>query len=456
MRRPLSWLHWVLILCLLLIGGEALAVIGLVPHYVMHVVESAVGGTLRVGGAHLSFPLTTTLQGVRAVNSTPEFALSIQGVVIRPRGVSIPSRMLELDALQIEQPLLRLTRSQAGTMLWPALLAAEAPAGAMAARSAVMAASPLPPRWRLHIDSIQIDDGTIELIDQKLPTPFHGVLQHVSVVAGPVTIPFESSQVSFAVRGELIGHAGEGAPLYCSGWVNFSAKDLQASCQLEPLALAAFEPYYQQKNVQVRVYSATLKSTSQWTAKANALEGRIQVELGHLTEGDLSVRGKTLVDVKKLAGGEEEPKLRGEFQVTGPLDNPGAWRPDFVPGDAAAQQLVQPLLDRGIEIINIPFGGRKIGLSITPANQETMTDIQEVSKQVEKDLEILSAPTSEATPPGAQAPRAPEPGTVPADATEAVAPSPAAVPASAPENVPQRSAPSELLPSPTPPPSGGS
>jgi hypothetical protein len=241
--------------------------------------------------------------------------------------------------------------------------------------------------------------------------------------------------MSFAVRGELVGHSGEAAPVYCSGWVALPAKDLQASCQLEPLALAAFEPYYQQGNVKVRVYNATLKSTSQWLVDSNAFDGRVQMELGNLTEGDVSVHGRTVVDVKKLAAGEA-PRLSAELKITGPLDNPTAWRSDFVPGDTVAQQLVRPLLDRGIEMINIPLGERKISVSITPASQATMSSIEEASKQVQQDLEILATPAAE--------PAAPV--TAPTEGT----------PSAPGESAPPSPAPSELLLSPTPPPSGGS
>ncbi|MDP3703470.1 MAG: DUF748 domain-containing protein, partial [Candidatus Omnitrophota bacterium] len=389
------------------------------PHYVIRVVESAVGGTLRIRDARLSFPLTATLLGVRNVNSSPESSFSIQKIVITPRWVSVPSKTIWLETVRIEQPLLRISRSGAGAMAWPAL-----PTAAMTDNR--------PSNWRLHINSLEVVDGTIELVDQQLSPPFHGVLHHVSVAVGPVAVPWTGSQMSFAVRGELVGHAGEAAPLYCSGWADVAAQGLQAMCQLEPLALAAFEPYYQQRKVKVRVYQTTLKSTSQWRASSNELEGRIQVELGNLTEGDVSIGGRTIVDVKNLAPGEA-PRLSAEFTIAGPLNDPSDWRSEFVPGDAAAQQLVEPLLERGIEIINIPWGEQKIQVSITPATPTTMSTIEETSKQVQQDLEMLAEPT--------ETPTAPE--------------QPATPPVAA-EVAPQPPAPPELPPAPAPLPSGGS
>src|SRR3989338_7087811 len=102
MRRPIGWLHWLLAFCLLLITLQGIVLVWLAPQYVMRVVESAVGGTLRIHDARLAFPLTTTLLGVRDVNSSPEASFSIQKVVIVPRWVSVPSKTIWLDTVRIE------------------------------------------------------------------------------------------------------------------------------------------------------------------------------------------------------------------------------------------------------------------------------------------------------------------------------------------------------------------
>ncbi len=181
-------------------------------------------------------------------------------------------------------------------------------------------------------------------------------------------------------------------------------------------------------------------------AHANDLEGRLQVELGNLSEGDLSVHGRTVVDVKKLTEGEA-PRLSAEFKITGPLDAPSAWHSDFVPGDAQAQQLVKPLLDRGIEMIRIPFGAHKLGVGITSANPDTMSGIKRTSKQVDQELEILSTPllstpsSSSAMPPAAVSSGA---------ASSAVGEPPPAPPTSAPVESPAPAA-TSALPTPQPP-----
>lgn len=426
MKRPIGWLHWLLAFCLLIITGQYFALMWLAPHYVMRMVESAVGGILRIQQARLSFPLTMTFANVSSANRRTDSVLVLPRVVIKPRWLSVATRTVELDQVTIERPLLRVTRSAAGELVWPPLFTPALPAPPAASH----------PFWRVQIQSLVVEDGTIEFLDQQAQPLFHGVLHHLSVVIGPLVFPGGSPKMSFAVRGEFVGHAGEAAPVYCSGWAALTENDLQASCQLEPLALSAFEPYYQQGNVRVRVYSTTLKSTSQWLVDANALDGRVQMELGHLTEGDLSIHGRTVVDVKRLAAGAE-PRLTAELKIAGPLDHPEAWRSEFVPGDTVAQQLVRPLLERGIEMITIPFGGQKLKVSISLASPSTMTGIEEASKQVEQDLEILATPAETVQPetaPVEAAPPAPAEGAPPS-------PSPSVPPPS---------------PAPTPPPAGGS
>lgn len=386
------WVHWLLLACLVLVIAETVALMWLAPHYLVRRIEHATGGRLLIDRARLSLlPPTVILMDVRLAHVPPEASLTVQRATIKPRWVSWTSRTIWVDSFDIEQPFIRVTHTKAGTFLWPNVRST-----AKGSQGDVTAA--LPPTehstnassWRVQIGSIKISDGIVELVDEHSPRSFHGVLDHVSFTIGPLTLPPSSMETAFAFRSEFVGDAGHAAPLYCSGWGDVLAKDLRAFCQLEPLAMGAFEPYYQGR-LKVRVYNATLKATSQWIARSNELDGRLQLELDHLSEGDLSVRGTTVMDIKRLSSGHE-PRLRAELKLVGPLDNPGEWRPEFVPGNALVQQFVKPLLDRGIEMVRIPFGGRTITISLTPATTEAITGIEEASKQVEDALQILAAP----------------------------------------------------------------
>ena len=236
--------------------------------------------------------------------------------------------------------------------------------------------------------TIRIVDGTLEFVDEKTAQPFRAALTELSFVGGPLTLPSGSPRLSLAVQGRFVGHQGHAAPVYCSGWVNPAPRNFEISCQLEPLPLAAFEPYYRGP-LQVRVYDATLSVTAKFTARANELQGRAQLEIGNLSEADLSFLGKTIADVKTLAGGANR-SLAAEVQLSGPLDQPAAWKVQFAAGNEIVQSMLRPLFNRGIENVKIKVGQQTIQVGLTPASEAATSSMQEASKTIEESLKILA------------------------------------------------------------------
>lgn len=382
MKRPLTWPVWLLGLLLIVLAAEHALFAWFAPRYVLYLVRSATGGTVAIQEATLSLPLTTALNGLHWVGNSDEAGLSIRRMTIRPRWVSFRTREVWLRSVTLEDALFRITRREDGTVVVPSL-AFSPPAG-----TAPGLPGPASP-WTMHIDTIKMDGGIVELRDLRPQQPFHGAIQYLSFVMGPLTLPRVDSQTTFALRAQLSGHRGHAAPFYCSGWFNALAKDLQAACRVEPLPLAALEPYYPSGKVKVRVYDASVTSTSQWVARQNALEGKIQLKMDHLNEGDLSVMGRTILNVPLVTGGQE---VAGAVSLTGPLDNPALWEAHFLPGDQRVEQLLAPLLEHGIQIIRIPFIGR--GVRITaPSTNGAAGDIQEATERIEKELEILAPVT---------------------------------------------------------------
>jgi hypothetical protein len=458
MKRPRTWLRVVLLLGLLLVVVQYLALTRLVPRYVLGIVQRAAGGEIAVDRAQLSFPLTTTLTGLRLVSNTPQAAVAIQQAVIVPRWhVSVPSKTLWLERITINRPALRLTRTTAGTLLWPALPQAAGAASAGPAQTSSVMGRPLPSSWKIYVESLQVLDGVVEIVDERSSKVFRGMLDHVSFDLGPVTIPLESSpQLTVAVRAKVIGDVGRAAPLYCSGWVDIAERDLQVSCKLDPLPLAAFEPYIRGAP-EVRVYETTLAFTSQWSARANALLGRIQLELANLHEGGLSVGGRTIVDVKKLPTGSGR-RLTAEISMSGPLDDPHRWRAEFLPGNEPVQELVDRLMEHGVQVVRLPLWTGHLPMSVVPASHATMTGIEAAAKEIREALEILAVPMPEALPPtGPEAVVATTPAepAVPSPAMGDAAPSTAvpAGPPAAPPAVQSSTAPTAPAPAPptTPP-----
>ncbi|MBI4342476.1 MAG: DUF748 domain-containing protein [Candidatus Omnitrophica bacterium] len=448
MKRPNTLLRILVVCCLLLIAAQYAALTWLAPHYVMRLMEHALGGQLVAAKAWWSFPSTMTLTGVRLARNTPGAAISMQRAVMRLRGVSIARRALEFEEVEIERPLVRMTRTKAGTVVWPEMRWSMTPQPTLLPASGLERAA-----WGVVIHSLKVDDGTVEFLDEHPVVPFHGLLDHISFVVGPITMPQErGAQVSFAVRGEVAGHSGHAAPAYCSGWLGLASQDVEASCQLEPIALAAFEPYYHGP-AELRVYTTTLRSTSQWSSRANDLKSRIQLELGHLSEGDLSIRGRTLIDFKKLTSGQQQPRLTGELTLTGPFNTPADWHAAFTPGDEPVLLLLKRLLDRGVEVIKVPVFGGKVHVSITSASKTVMTDIEAASREVQEALEILAFPIAETAPEEIveATPTAPPMPTNGKGIVPAPTPEP---PATSEAPVPQQAVPSTPTPQPTAAPQG--
>ena len=404
MRRPKTWLRLLFLLSLLLALVEYLAVSWLAPYYVMRAVERATGGQAAAERTELVFPFTTVLTNLHLTNNSPQAAITIQRLSMRLRWVSLPTRTLYVDRVVLEQPIARLSRGPGGTIFWPAFPQL---GGARNGR----------PAWHLQINTLRIVDGTIEVLDEQPMIPFHGLLDHVALELGPMRLPLNRTSMSFAARGQLVGSQGHAAPAYCSGWIGLLDQDLEATCRVEPIPLAAFEPYYHGRT-ELRVYTTTLASTSQWTARGNQLDGRVQLELANIGEGDLSIRGRTILDLKRT--GLRPQRLRAEIHLSGLLDQPRGWQGQFLP-DEPVQQLVQRLLDRGVETIKISLPGSQVRMSITPPNQTTSGNIEAVTKEVDEALELLASPPEEEAPPAAAA--APPPA-APADSPPSASPEP--------------------------------
>lgn len=388
MKRPVSWPLWVLVLLVLALGAEHALFSWIAPRYVLYLFRAATDGSVAIQSAHLEFPFTTALNQLRWVGNSDEAALTAERMLIRPRWVSFRRREIWLRSVTFEDAFLRLTRRPDGTMALP-VVQVSPPHG-------VVPGTPGAAAWTVHVETVKIESGIFEIQDARISRPFHGTIQHIAFVMGPFTMPRADAQTSFALRALAVGDAGHSAPFYCSGGFNAYAKDLQAACRLEPLPLAAFDPYYPSGRIKVRVYDATVSSTSLWQAHANALQGNIQLKMQNLSEGDLSVMGRTILNVPAVTGGQE---VSGAVALTGPLDSPGQWEAHFVPGDQRVEQLLEPLLEHGIQFIRVPF----VAVNITqPATQDAATEIQKDSQRVEKDLEILATPP--AVPPTVELP----------------------------------------------------
>lgn len=461
MRHPRFWFERFAVLALLALAAGYGSLYVVLPLWLQQQLVRIAGSALTVGAIRLEFPLKLIFSDVRLSEESSGAMLSSQTILVSPRWLSWPRNTVWLESLEISGLRVQCRRTKDGTLVWPTLqvflghrgtdAAGATPEGTAASRAY------LPAGWRVVIGTMRVSDSVVEFVDQQPSQPFRGVLSQVSVVGGPVTVPFSAQRVSLAIQAQVVGVERLAAPAYCSGWIDAGVEQLDLSCQLQPLRLAAFQPYYQGP-LRARVSNATLKATGHLTSKANALEGRIQVEIGSLSEADLSFFGRSVAEKKTVEG--IDPALTGELQLSGPLDQPQAWNVQLAPGNEIVQRFLKPLMSRGIENIPVKVGTQVINVGLTPGSEADMSDIEAASKTVTDNLQIMApqgaategaAPPEAAPPPAASAPEAqPVPEVVPSP--EAAQPAaPPLLPPSATPSVNPTGSPSPMPPAPSAP-----
>lgn len=407
MKRPFNWFQGFMLLLVGAVAGVAIALRWVAPQYLIHAIQRASKGRVLIDQADFAWPFTAKLMGVRALHNSLDAAVSAQSVSVTPRWGSLESRSLWIERLEIDRPLLKVTRDARGTLILPKV------PGEAVSKAGGLGSAP----WRVQVATLVVSNGIFEYVDQQSRAPFHGILDHISLIVGPVTleakagggialIPVEQVGTSFALRGRFVGHHGAAAPAYCSGWLDAAMNDLQASCRLEPLPLTALEPFLSRGAAPLRVNTATLRSNSQWWSRANQFTGRLHLEINNLSDGDFSYRGRTTVDVRPRPG-DDEPRLTGEVTLSGALDDPAAWQAQFSPGDDRVQGVLDRLLERGVKNLRLSLGQQGMWLlQLAPSTVEARTEMDAASREVQEALEILAGPPElpVITPPAEMAP----------------------------------------------------
>lgn len=435
MRPRRSWLSMLATWLLLLftIGYVSAAVFG--PRWIREQLHRTVGDALTVGTIRLGFPCHLVLCDVNLASTTTGAVTGIRRIRLHPGGLSWSRKTLWIKALVVEGPRVSLRRTDQGTLIGPTLASVALPPSA----KPTIPSHDVWSGWRIVIQTVDLSNGLVEFVDQSAPRPFRGALAHLSLVGGPLTIPLQATPVAMAIQAQVVGDQQHSAPLYCSGWVDVEGANLDTSCQLEPLRLAAFAPYYQQRPLPLRIYDATIQATGRVLAKANVLEGRMQLEIGNLADADLAFLGWAVADIKKLTAASSHA-LTGEIEMSGPLEQPQAWNFQFTPGDEAVRRLMQWLFSRGVEVIPIKVGEQVINVELAPATKESMVNAEATSKTVQESLQMI-APTSQ--PPETPKGEAPSPAAPAASQESTEAPASPTVAPTQPPVAPTPSQPQE-------------
>ncbi len=349
-------------------------------------VHAIVGDRLTFERVALRWPGRVVLSNVRlpgvpvgAPISSPE--LVVHPIELSPRNHTLHASRIDADGLRM------IIQRRPDGRLEPAAWAMLGPPIQSPSVAPPFSQPPRVESWRITADTMHIGHGVVAFVDEKLVPPFRAMCDGLTISAGPVTLPSDGSLVSVAIQGRLVAAHEEQASIYCSGWLNAAKGGVDLACRLEPIRLSAFEPYYQGR-IQVRAYNAMLAATAQCTAKANAFEARIQLQIDHLDEADLSYGSRTILDIKRIAEGQERV-LSGELKLTGPLDRPAEWKVRFLPGNVLTQRLAE-FFDRPLDRVTLTMGGDRIQLGVTPADATERSDMESTSETVRQHLWILA------------------------------------------------------------------
>ena len=421
-------MKWLAILLVMGYGSLFVAV----PLWARRQLAQLPGASIAVGTIRFGVPCKLIGSSVVFDDPSSGVVVSARRIVLTPAWRMWRDHTLCLRTVELRGARVLCRRTPQGAFIWPDA----APSNAALAHPAL--AAPASPAWMVHITTLRFSNSILEFVDQKTPQPIRAALTDVSLVAGPVELPFAPQRIVLALQAQVLGADRQSAAIYCSGWLNPSAQASDLSCQLDPLRLAALEPYYRVRPA--RVYNATLAATGHFSVRNNMLDGRVQLEIGNLSEADLSFLRRPIEEAKR-SGQEGEPALTGEVQVSGPLDDPTAWTVELAPGNLIVQRLLEPLLSLGIENIPVKVGERVINVELAPANQAVMSDIEAASKTVTQNLQVIAPPTVTPAPESSSVAPATVPATAPA--------TPPAVPPSAPatqETVESGSVPAAVVP----------
>ncbi len=350
---------------------------------------------------HLRWPRTVVFDHVRwAAPTTPATPwLQVPRVTADISVTSLFMRRLVVKDFVLNQPRITLQRDADGQWNLPSLRRSSAvPHGVATTRH----------HWDVAIWSARMKEGTILVDDRAVQEGFHAELNACQLDVRQPFLPLHGwrTQVAFSADAKL--RSEPAAPIRLTGWVDWPHKDLEGTLTATSLDIGAFEPYLNRGRVTLRLYHALADVTVALAAVHGDFTADAQMNLNHLTEGDVSIKGVTVLNAKGvITDPQQTVSLR--VMLRGPLDQPGAWKRTIAPTGQQTIKFLRPL-----------FAGRKetIILKVMPqvASEQMIEHVQETIKSAADQLKSLfEAPAPTTPPPTAPTePAAPAASTAPA------------------------------------------
>jgi uncharacterized protein involved in outer membrane biogenesis len=157
-------------------------------------------------------------------------------VLVTPNLRSLVSSNIVVSKITIDDPYLSLLRTRDGHLrLLPSLLETPSKAGPDA-----QPAKPIP---AISIDSIEVNNGTVEFFDASIAQTPHKIrLEQLQAMVGNVHVPNISAHTALKLDGNIKGIRRDGT-VNIDGWIDVVGKNSAVSTKLHGVDLVSLEPY---------------------------------------------------------------------------------------------------------------------------------------------------------------------------------------------------------------------
>ncbi len=332
-------------------------------------------------------------------------------------------KRLVIRNVVLEQPRVTVHRDADGRWNLPPLRRPSA-ASSVAGR-AVPAAKP---RWSIAVLAAHVKQGVLVLDDQRIRDGFHGEVVDWDLAVRQPLMPWHGWRTQVETRGTAVLRAGHStAPLALTGWVDLQAKDLDGTLTVKDFDIGAVEHYINQGRLTLRFYQAQASMTARLKAVRGDFTADCQTTLTNLTDGEVSIKGVRVLDVKDAVGGPDRI-VHLHIVLRGPLQRPRAWRPRFIPTGEQTIKLLRPLFEGRKETIILKVLPQVAGEKAVQQIEGTITGATRgLRKQLKRWLQELPPVSMEASAPE----EAPAPAELPSEippATSTATPAPAPMP----------------------------
>ncbi|WP_225781505.1 DUF748 domain-containing protein [Xenophilus sp. Marseille-Q4582] len=216
--------------------------------------------------------------------------------------VDLPARDVRIGRLSVRNPKLRVERDSEQRWMYERWLLA--PQGAGAVKTAAPSAQPPAPPWKMRIDALTMDNGTVAYADKAQPQAVEVEVSALQIKAGPI-VPDSATVASLALSGRLAsGRRAEPGRFDYQGQLTLQPLSTQGRLQTQSMPAHAFKAYYADAlNVDIRRAYTNFRGSF---ALALPPEGLRLKVAGDSAIEDFRANSATLTQSATLGGRDEQ------------------------------------------------------------------------------------------------------------------------------------------------------